>query len=413
MKIAAKTKRAGHFLLRCCAGVFVLLSLGLMAGLAHAGGSWDRVRALLGKDDSAFIQVQGQSGPLWSLSPDTPRIPASTLKVFTCLASRSVLGPDFRFSTEFLRSKKDGALIMKGFGDPLLISEVLRDIARKLVDDQLDGGVLVLDGSYFSPELSVPGAGSSANPYDSQPGALCVNFNSIEFTYGKGKKILSTEPQTPMTDFARNLIRKKRLPSGRALLTGRGDESTLYAGHLLSALVAEQGGKPFSQIRVGRATAEDQKLFVFESPFSLDQVMEKLLCYSNNFMTNQLFLTAGAKASGPPATLAKSTALARSFAEKELGFTHFTMVEGSGISRQNKITAREMDRVLEAFFPLRGLLPEKNGVLVKTGTLSGISARAGYVQAGDLFYRVTVLCNTPGRSAEKALNAIARTLQER
>lgn len=410
MQGGAAGRRGGRFFgFRAFAAATLLIFL---AGgtCAASEKSWKRVRSLLGKNDSAMVCEQGGS-EIFAKAPDTPRIPASVLKVFTCLAARSALGPEFRFATDFFRAQKDGALVMKGYGDPLLISEVLNDIAQKIIDEKLDGGALVLDGSYFAPEISVPGAGGSANPYDSQPGALCANFNSIEFTYGRGGAIVSAEPQTPMTDFARNIIRKKKLPPGRVLLTGQGDESTLYAGHLLSALVAARGGKPFSSIRAGRAAQEDKLAFRFTSPYSLSQNMEKLLKYSNNFMTNQIFLAAGAKAGGPPATLAKSKELASDFGKTVLGLSHHTFVEGSGLSRQNKMTARDLDKVLDAFYPLRELLPEKNGLQVKTGTLSGISSRAGYIEAGGKVYRVSILCNTPGRNSQKVLDAVERALR--
>ena len=55
-------------------------------------------------------------------------IPASTLKLLTALAAIHHLGLSYRFKTEFYIDPKQN-LKVKGYGDPLLISEVLQEIA--------------------------------------------------------------------------------------------------------------------------------------------------------------------------------------------------------------------------------------------------------------------------------------------
>jgi D-alanyl-D-alanine carboxypeptidase/D-alanyl-D-alanine-endopeptidase (penicillin-binding protein 4) len=90
-----------------------------------------------------------------------------------------------------------------------------------------------------------------------------------------------------------------------------------------------------------------------------------------------------------------------------LEISDFTIVEGSGISRMNRISARSLLRVVEAFEPYHDLLRRRNDEYFKTGTLKGISARAGYFNhpAGG-FYRFVIISNTPGRSAEKIKQAL-------
>ena len=54
------------------------------------------------------------------------------------------------------------------------------------------------------------------------------------------------------------------------------------------------------------------------------------------------------------------------------------IVEGSGISRNNRFTARGLAKVLELFSPHASLLRSGDGALFKTGTFSGVRTLAGY-----------------------------------
>ena len=72
--------------------------------------------------------------------------PASTLKIFTALAAFHYLDPAYRFETRFYWSPPD-TLTVKGYGDPLLISEVWADIARGLAGKIKHVGTIVLDDS--------------------------------------------------------------------------------------------------------------------------------------------------------------------------------------------------------------------------------------------------------------------------
>ena len=135
-----------------------------------------------------------------------------------------------------------------------------------------------------------------------------------------------------------------------------------------------------------------------------------LLEHSNNFMANQILIAAGAKISGPPGTLDKGVLAAKVFAKKKLQIDAIKIVEGSGISRENRISAKTMYTILKAFKPYHHLLHYDDGVYYKTGTLSGISTRAGYMEHnnGRLFPFVIFL-NNKGKSAERLMKALLDT----
>ena len=106
--------------------------------------------------------------------------------------------------------------------------------------------------------------------------------------------------------------------------------------------------------------------------------------YSTNFTANQLFLVLGAKAYGAPATFEKGQKVLQEFLRQEIGWKNFELWEGAGLSRKNRVTAKQMMQLLHFFEPYRELLPEKYGVIhAKTGTLYGVNTYAGYFPNGN------------------------------
>jgi D-alanyl-D-alanine carboxypeptidase/D-alanyl-D-alanine-endopeptidase (penicillin-binding protein 4) len=123
--------------------------------------------------------------------------------------------------------------------------------------------------------------------------------------------------------------------------------------------------------------------------------------FSNNFISNQLFLTSGAAVLGPPATLTKGVQVAHTFVFKELGLRKIKIVEGSGLSRQNRVSAEEMMVLLQHFKPFYHLLRYKKKEYYKTGTLNDVKARVGYLE--DDFgrrYAFVIMMNTYGKTTE-------------
>ena len=128
-------------------------------------------------------------------------------------------------------------------------------------------------------------------------------------------------------------------------------------------------------------------------------------------MANQLLIAAGAKLYGSPGTLDKGILVAKDYAKKMLNVKDLCIIEGSGISRQNRISANSLHKILEKFEPYHKLMHKSGREFYKTGTLDGISTRAGYIrnEKGGL-YRFVVLINTQGKSAEPIMNLLRKIL---
>lgn len=356
---------------------------------------------------------------------DLAFIPASTLKVLTSLTALDLLGPGFHFKTDFFLDN-DGNLKIKGWGDPMLTSREIQNMAKDLGKIlkakkifRLHG--LVVDASAFEKDIIIPGTTKTLNPYDATVGALCTNFNTISFktwnSEEKNRKIpqkkcrkspqdiqnpngiwVSAEPETPLTDFARDILDKRagKMTQGRIPLP-LGTEAR-YTGHLIAYFLEREGIHTGQTVTSGKVATRDELIFTWISPHDLEQVVSQLLYYSNNFMANQLFLTLGLIKKGAPANLSKAVKVVMAHAASH-GIDHFLMEEGSGISRHNRISPRSMLKILQAFKPHHDVMRYSQGTYYKTGTLKGVRTLCGYFKGrGDGLYPFVIMVNQEKRS---------------
>ena len=94
--------------------------------------------------------------------------------------------------------------------------------------------------------------------------------------------------------------------------------------------------------------------------------------YSNNFIANQLFIAAGMQAYGLPGTIDKGIRVSQEYLRKELQIETLQLAEGSGISRENRLSAMHLDQLLAQFYPYRKLMRRQGNELYKTETLDGV-----------------------------------------
>jgi len=365
------------------------------------------------KSTDSFLVATPEGKVLFEKNAAKQRIPASTLKVLTALAALDHFGPLHSFKTEFY-GDRFGNLKIKGYGDPLLVSEILQHIATILSRKSESFQNIILDVTYFESRIMVPGCDHTTNPYDAPVGALCANFNTVAFKRKKNGRIYSTESQTPMVPFMVRQIRAQGLNSGRRTFTHDSRDGALYVGELLRYMLKERGIKVRGNIRFGSVTPKDTLIFTYRSVFPLETVVEKMLHSSSNFMANQIFLALGASVYGPPGNLAKGVRATQAYAKRELGLTHIRIVEGSGLSRENRLSAYDMLAVLEKFKPYKDLLKGHDHVRYKTGSLNGIRARAGYIES-DRFgpCAFAVFFNRKGSNPQAMVRCLKRAVENR
>ena len=382
------------------------LALLLLPAPALAGVKED-VAALA---PSGLVLVMDAAGnELVAQNIDKPFVPASVTKIVTAWLAMEVLGGDYRFETRFYLDDKR-KLYVRGGGDPFLISEELAPLATELVaaigKKPITG--IVLDASYYPSNLRIPGIEETDEAYNALNSALAVNFNTVN-AVRSGNKVRSAETQTPITPLAITQFRL-RGPNGKGRISLSQDPtvSLQYAGELIAAFIARAGGSVKGKISTGTVPAGLKPVYVHQQSRTLSQILVELLRASNNYIANQVFLEIGAHRLGGPVSLEKSLRVANEMLAAHGLADAIHLEEGSGISRDNRFTARGLAKVLELFAPHANLLRGRDGGMNKTGSLDGVRTLAGYANTsshGQVRF-VIALTSNDGEMRFRLLRAI-------
>lgn len=425
---------------------------------------------------SAFVQEVGQDTPLLEINPDMARNPASTIKLLTTFLALETLGPAYKWKTEAylggpLRNGfLEGDLYLKGYGDPYMVLERYWLFLRKL---RLQGlrhitGDIAIDNSFFELPSAHPGEfdGQAFRSYNVIPDALMVNFQTVKFTFQPDKTTnrvaVIAEPEPFNLDVRNRLLLKsgcggfqrginlsitKAPVYDQVLLDGgfgRGCapysisrsvlQAPTFAYGVFKSLWEESGGTVQGNARVDWVPDSAEPFVTVKSP-PLAEIIRGVNKWSNNIMARHIFLTMGAEEYGPPATLPKSRDASRRYlAERRLNFTELYLENGAGLSRDTRISAKNLGRLLLAasdsiFQPefvsslaiagMDGTMRRRfrdealsGRMHLKTGRLSGVFAIAGYVMSKTgRQYAVVAIQNAPGADkgpGEEAHSALLR-----
>jgi len=352
------------------------------------------------------------------LAANTRFIPASTIKLATALAALELLGPTHRIKTEFYL-RDTSILCIKGYGDPFLTSENISGIAAVLKSQGLTKITgLILDTSYFQADLRADGSTNSENPYDAENEALAVNFNSLPFIKDDGV-ISSPEPQTPTLPLMKELGAHFESGTHRINISAFSEtDSTItpmrYTAELFSELLKKQGISVDPTYQKGVVQADDKHMYTYYSVKSIAEMIRSCMKYSNNFIANQLFLYCGAMRFGAPATWQKGQRAITDILEQKVNshISQFTIVEGSGLSKNTTITPIAMIALLQAFKPYADLLTVKDGILLKSGTLTGVYSYAGYFSTKDSLDPFVIFLNQQHNTRKQLLDRLHQLYQD-
>ncbi len=359
---------------------------------------------------SGGIGLKKDQALLYSQNLESPYVPASIMKIATSLAAFEILGSDYRFETLFYLDQEEN-LYIKGLGDPFLISEEITLIANKLKQLGIERiNTIILDAGGCNLASAMEINGNSLNPYDAGNSCLAVNFNTIKLRVLDNGPVISAEEQTPTLPLMSELATNLTPGAHRINVTAQVDHSLRYVGELFYAIFQKEGIFCFQGFQSGQTPLEASLIYQHRSSKSLSDVVESLLLYSNNFIANQLFLACGAVQYGWPASWGKGRLALIDYFERELGFTEqeFLLLEGSGLSRQNRITPRAMLNILERFKPHAGLLPKGKRGRYKSGTLTGVYSYAGYFTEGDELDPFVIILNQKRNRRDGVLYQLSR-----
>jgi len=341
-------------------------------------------------------------------------MPASIIKIATAMAALDILDPSFRFETAFYRDSQNN-LFIKGYGDPFLVSEEVAIIIRKLKElGWTEINDIYLDNTAFNLERSAEGSGLSDNPYDAKNSALAVNFNTVNIRIHETGRVVSAEEQTPTLQLMAKLAAGYKPGVHRINISKEKINGDIiinrYIGELIRAFQKQENIGGAGIIAPRKAPADLEPFYIHRSSKTLEDIIGSLLLYSNNFIANQLFLVLGATKLGYPATWEKSIQVMSGILQNKfhLSQNEIKIVEGSGLSRKNRVSPHAMIQLLDAFKPYAELLPHDEGRLLKSGTLKGIYSYAGYFVENERLDSFVLLLNQGKNNRDRVLEVLER-----
>lgn len=443
--------------LACCALVLGLLGAGQAAGQAlPAEVEAALVESQLPRDAVVLLVAPAEGGPpRLAHRADAAVNPASVAKLATTFAALDLLGPTFSWTTPVYfdgpvrNGVLQGNLVIKGQGDPKLVLERLWLLLRRV---QAQGvrevqGDIVLDRSAFSVPPIDPAAfdGEPLRPYNASPDALLVNYKSVTVTLTPDVRAarIRVEPalagvRWPATvplaggecgawpaALKADFSDPQHVRFAGSYPTACGERSwqlafpdpDQYAARAIGAMWREIGGRLEGRVRDGRVPAGLVPAFEFASP-PLAEVVRDVNKYSNNVMAQQLFLTLSLQLRGS-GTWEGSREVLRGWWRERIGGDPPNVDNGSGLSRTESTTARQLGALLQAAW-VSPLMPDLvaslpalglDGTLrkarqnvglahLKTGSLNEVSGVAGYVHGPQgRRYVLVAIANHPRAGA--------------
>jgi D-alanyl-D-alanine carboxypeptidase/D-alanyl-D-alanine-endopeptidase (penicillin-binding protein 4) len=354
--------------------------------------------SVLVSDESGVVLLDWQA--------DKMMVPASLTKLATAYLAIDKWGESHRFFTDYYVHGSD--LWVRGYGDPFIVSEELDIVVRELRQRfAAEIKTISIDNSHFE-FSSVPGRTHVSDPYNAPLSAVAVNFNTVKLRNQNGQ-IQSAEPQTPLTAIAAKLGKTLRKASERVNLRTVGNAQTNFA-----QLLALKLGLPQVAIKIDQKVPDRASLvYRHENSHTLADVLRGTLEFSNNFMANQVFLQLGQKL---PLNFVEAQRIAEAKLSNKLKWSLHKLVEGSGLSRENRLSARQIDSLLARLSLHRKLLKKVEHpdatVYAKTGTLDGVRSYAGFISVADKDYRFVFIFNraVPWRYREQVLENLIRQL---
>lgn len=357
------------------ATLLAVLVLGLLAPAAGAAGL-TATQAVLDRElrrtgaSSGAMAVDLDSGrPIFARRATTMRVPASVNKLHITAAVLRRLGPEATLFTDVLAPApvQDGVvagnLFLRGGGDFTFGPAQARRLARALADAGIERvtGRVIGDESLFDTLRGPPSSGFQTSPWVGPLSALAYQRGLT----GDGSPRFQSRP-------------------------------ALYAAQRFQVALRRNGIRVRRSARTGSAPMGAQLVMRMPSP-PVRVLIARTNVPSDNYAAETLVKVLGAQFTGEGSTA--SGALVVREAVGELG-TLPRVVDGSGLSRANLTSPaevvtllREMDETPDgpafaASLPVAGRSGTLSGRMrrtsaesrcrAKTGTLTGVSALAGY-----------------------------------
>ena len=381
----------------------------LLAGAAPAAAiSESTLRTTIAREmakgpaaSGAYVRDMNSGAELYALRENVVRIPASVEKLFTTSAALLRLGPSTTLQTQAVTAPGSvvepggtlrGDLVLVGGGDPFFGDEAAGRLAQAI----RAAGIRHIDGAVIGDESA----------FDAQRSGCCTGYDP------------------DLGGVLSALAYDRGIFAGRARLDAARFAAGRFAAKLKAAGVTAAGRS------TSGAAPKGAKTIGFVDSRTIGELAQFINVPSNNFAAEMLFRELGARYRDE-GSLAAGADVVRDTLD-DFGL-HPRIVDGSGLSRRNRATPREVVRLLErmrnqdiaqtwrdslAVTGVTGTVKARmrrtaaaGRCHVKTGTLRLVSALAGYCRTANgrnlgfalMFNRA----NTPAAKAREDRIAVA------
>ncbi|MCD6046882.1 MAG: putative D-alanyl-meso-diaminopimelate endopeptidase [Gammaproteobacteria bacterium] len=374
--------------------------------------------------------------------------PASNMKVITAYAALKFLGPNFVYRTRLMTDAPtiipnangvlQGNLYVKYDGDPTLTLDGLNQLFHQLADSGVKAikGNLYVDTSRYDKQGVSPGTEDTDRAYcygapvtASILNRNCVTIKLLPGPVGAPAKIAF--PYDVSVPFVNSVVTSakgvcgisfKQPGDGRYVLDGcvsakrQAVSVTIpipsdcgYGEVAASKLLSRNGIKVIGS-ELPTYSESQLKLVQQRESMPLSDLVLQMMKKSDNLIANTLFKSVGALYNRQSATWQNSGAAVKAILKQNgVNTDGMVIIDGSGLSRDNRVTPDQLSDVLIAAqkdpniapvylkaLPVGGLngtLKNRLGtkdiigkVKAKTGSMHGVSSLSGYVetQSGEV-----------------------------
>lgn len=388
---------------------------------------------------SIYVKRIDVSQPALAINADVSRNPASVMKLLTSYAALDLLGPTYRWKTQFLakglpsQGKLNGGLWVKGSGDPSLNDAALHEVASELKQkyhlveiccelnlDTTAFNLAAFDAATFD--------GKPYRAYNAPAEAVMINQQALRLQLtlqGDKVAVIAYPAWNTLTIQAnvKSVVGECNDWKGGLQLEREGEKLSIrgnypascgdkyldvnwqngseYFSHVLRSTWEQVGGRATLKIQALPVPSNAVVLVEHVSP-TLAEVVRDMNKTSNNVMARAMFLSLGrAEDETQIASIAKSEQTLKAWLQKKgWNFAELVLENGAGLSRLERINAAHLGLLLDdafhssvmpelmASFPIYGLdgslaRRKETGLFgrahLKTGSLENVRAIAGYV----------------------------------
>ncbi len=405
---------------------FTAIIFMLSAMSAQASSSINKALSSSGINRSAVsISVRDlkTKKEVYKLNSKKPVNPASTQKLVTTAAALDTLGYDFLFDTKLYKTT-DNDLYLKLAADPYLTTKDLKNLLATAKDKEIIEPKhiyiddYVLDSAYWGEGWQWD---DDLSPLMSKFGSYNLDNNLLKIVIKPTRKNAPAEVYSQdfypigFVNFAKTGDRDDIKITHNETISNRLLDVNGTISKYTEVMIPVENIKLYFRLRMDDAVSDskilyygkyeqkklpDKNVYLVDSvQHEISEIAKDVLQNSNNMAAETVFKVAGGKYVNNTGSINSAVDMLKNYCKKnKINFEDIRVVDGSGVSKNNLMTAEFMTDFLETqsknedfekfselmATPGTGTLENRmlyfgDNLKAKTGTLSDVSAIAGYI----------------------------------